>query len=103
MSFTSPFVGFCIVTAVDNISRRVRRGVVRARVDSFEGARQILDDLAAVWQSARYQQTLVARRVMELEGLLLATAGEGADEGQILEVREWIEQICAREMDCVYQ
>ncbi|KAK2623768.1 hypothetical protein QTJ16_006949 [Diplocarpon rosae] len=116
--FSSPFVGYAIVAAIDILSARVPLPMLGHRLASFQAARSILAELAQFWQSARNQEASIQRRVRDLADLARAQ-GEGAAGGigsradhlatiaretsdGALEMREAIEKTFSRNFDCVY-
>jgi hypothetical protein len=118
--FSSPFVGYSIVSAIDILTAKFPISSISTRLASFGGAQTILADLAVFWQSAKNQQALVIQRIRELAEL---TAGrdersgagaigfkfrsmglvtrESSGEG-IFEMREAIERTFPKEYDCLF-
>ncbi|KAH6666936.1 fungal-specific transcription factor domain-containing protein [Halenospora varia] len=106
--FSSPYVGYAIVSAIDILTARVPLASVPSRLSSFSGAQSVLAELALFWQSSKNQQALVLERVRDLAEL---TTGKGGSEvgrrfGEgregVFEMREAIERTFGAEWDCVY-
>jgi hypothetical protein len=115
--FSSPFVGYSIISAIDILTAKVTLPAVPARLASFSDAQSILAELTLFWQSAKNQQALVLQRVRDLTELTTGkdeAGGAGAigfkfgDMGAvatgdgIFEMREAIEKTFSRDYDCVY-
>ncbi|OWP05343.1 transcription factor Cys [Marssonina coronariae] len=116
--FSSPFVGYAIVSAVDILSAKVTLPMIGPRLASFQSARSILAELAQFWQSARNQEASVQLRVRDLADLArargdaaasgvgsrtdhLAAIAREASDG-VFEMREAIEKTFSRDFDCAY-
>ena len=118
--FSSPFVGYSIVSAIDILTAKVPISSISTRLASFSGAQTILAELALFWQSAKNQQALVIQRIRDLAelaagrdeaggagsigykfGAMGAVVRESTGEG-IFEMREAIEKTFSRDHDCVY-
>lgn len=116
--FSSPFVGYAIVSAIDILTAKVTLSTIPSRLTSFQGSQSILSELAQFWQSAKNQQALVQQRVRDLSDLVLAREEGGAgaigfkvdhlasvlrETGDgVFEMREAIEKTFSRDYDCVY-
>ncbi|KAE9364586.1 hypothetical protein N431DRAFT_497059 [Stipitochalara longipes BDJ] len=118
--FSSPFVGYSIVSAIDILTAKVPISSISTRLASFSGAQTILAELALFWQSAKNQQALAIQRIRDLAelaagrdeaggagaigfkfGAMGAVVRESTGEG-IFEMREAIEKTFTRDHDCVY-
>jgi len=118
--FSSPFVGYSIVSAIDILTAKVPISSISTRLASFSGAQTILAELALFWQSAKNQQALVIQRIRDLAelaagrdeaggagsigyqfGAMGAVVRESTGEG-IFEMRDAIEKTFSRDHDCVY-
>lgn len=117
--FSSPFVGYSIISAIDILTAKVALVTLPTRLSSFSGAQSILAELALFWQSARTQQALVLQRIRDLAELTMGKdeqgragairfkfgnmSGAGRDNGTgMFEMREAIEKTFSRDYDCVY-
>ena len=117
--FSSPFVGYSIISAIDILTTRVSVLALPDRLSSFAGAQSILTELALYWQSSRIQQTLVSQRVRDLAQLgrrydeqgraRAITVQDGHMSGVATEVREGVfqmreplEKTFSRDCDCIY-
>lgn len=116
--FSSPLVGYAIVSAVDVLTARFKLATIPSRLASFTGAQSILAEIAVFWQSAKNQQALVLQRVGELADLTTgkdahgtigalgfklydhAVGRENADG--IYEMREALEKAFSRDYDLFY-
>jgi hypothetical protein len=111
-SFSSPFVAYAIVSAIDILTARLPVSTVPTLLTSIRGAQTVLAELAPVWQSAKTQQALVIDRVRDVTEL---AADQGAgnslrfgtfvkhDGGEfVFEMRDSIEKTFARDFDCIY-
>jgi len=116
--FSSPFVGYSIISAVDILTAKFKLAMIPTRLASFSGAQSILAELALFWQSAKNQQALVLQRVGDMAELTTgkdmsggtgaigfkinhATVGRENAEG-FFEMREAIEKTFSRDYDCFY-
>jgi hypothetical protein len=106
--FSSPFVGYAIVSAIDILTARVSVATLARRLDSFHGAQAILAELALFWQCARTQQALLLQRIRELADLgargeagLVSRVGRGIREG-ILALNEPMERTFSIDYDSIY-
>lgn len=117
--FSSPFVGYSIISAIDILTARVSLVNLPTRLNSFSGAQSILGEIAMFWQSARTQQAVVLQRIRDLAELAtgkVEAGGAGAigfklgnlsrvgrDFGDgIFEMRDAIEKTFSRDYDCFY-
>lgn len=119
MKFSSPFVGYSIVGAIDILTAKFTPASIPGRLSAFSGAQYILSELALFWQSSKNQKALVQQRVRDLEELGNSRQEQGG-AGAIgfsfghmgslvketadgtLEMREAIEKTFPRDFDCVY-
>jgi hypothetical protein len=119
--FSSPFIGYSIVSAIDILTAKVPISSISTRLASFSGAQIILAELALFWQSDKHQQGLVIQRIRDLAELAAGrdehggagasgykfgsmgtvTRESGSGEG-IFEMREAIERMFSKDYDCVY-
>ena len=117
--FSSPFVGYATVSAIDILTARVSLATLPARLDSFSGAKSIVAELAAFWQSSKTQQTLILQRIRDLAELARCE-DEGGRAGAIgfqsgvlrgiareirpgeFEMCDPIEKTFSRDYDCCY-
>ncbi|KAM3074811.1 hypothetical protein ACMFMG_008225 [Clarireedia jacksonii] len=114
--FSSPFVGYAIVSAIDILSAHANTASIPSLLKSFCGAQEVLTEIALFWQSARTQQAAVAQRVRDLTEIAIAKeqpakGGIGnkflekiareAGEGKF-KMRDSLEKIFSREIDCIY-
>jgi hypothetical protein len=117
--FSSPFVGYSIVSAIDILTAKVPLATVPTRLASFSGAQAVLAELALFWQSAKNQQALVLERVRDLAELTTGREGQGgagvlgfkfgnmgvaskqAGE-EVFEMRDAIEKTFSKDFDCIY-
>lgn len=117
--FSSPFVAYSIVSAIDILTAKVPVAAVPARLASFSGAQAVLAELALIWQSAKNKQALVLERVRDLAelttgrddlgrvdglGLRFGSIGHASKEAgeDIFEMRQPIEKPFPKDFDCVY-
>ncbi|TVY82699.1 putative transcriptional regulatory protein [Lachnellula suecica] len=114
--FSSPFVGYSIVSAIDILTARVPLGTVPTYLASFSGAQAVLAELALFWQSSKNQQALVLERVRDLAELTTGREGAGGlgfkfgnmgvaskdAGGDVFEMRQAIEKTFSKDFDCVY-
>lgn len=105
--FSSPFVGYGIISAIDILTAKNSVSSIANRLSSFSGAQFTLSELAPFWQSAKNQQGLVVQRLRDLAGLAQnnnGNVGQIARENAegILEMRDPIEKTFSRDYDCVY-
>ncbi|EKD13424.1 uncharacterized protein L3040_002719 [Drepanopeziza brunnea f. sp. 'multigermtubi'] len=121
--FSSPFVGYGIISAVDILTAKTAApAAIPSRLASLRGSQAILAELALFWHSSKNQQALVQQRVADLDDLARARgeaggarAGVGgrgidhhlasifretADGG--FEMREAMEKTFSRDHDCIY-
>ena len=112
-NFSSPFIGYSIISAVDILTAKISLASIPSRLASFSGAQSILAELSHFWQSAKNQQALVAQRVRDLNEVMSAgkdgAGGAGLNFGHleagaqgVFEMRDAIEKTFSREFDCVY-
>jgi hypothetical protein len=114
--FSSPFIGYSIVSAIDILTSKVPISSISNRLASFSSAQSILGEIALFWQSAKNQQAQVIQRIRDLAELAARDEAGGAgaigfksgvmgatarDEG-IFEMREPIEKTFAKDHDCIY-
>lgn len=110
--FSSPFVGYSIVAAVDAVSAKFPLPNIRSILASFTGAQKIIDELACFWQSGKFQKGMVMKRIKELEELSVSmndpgkvdfkqSLGKENAEG-VFELSDLIEKTFPREHDCFY-
>lgn len=110
--FSSPFVGYSIVAAVDVVSARFPLSNIRSILASFHGAQKIIDELACFWQSGRFQKGMVTKLIKGLEELAMSmddpskaefrnSLGKENAEG-VFELSELVEKTFPREHDCFY-
>ncbi|KAH8591461.1 fungal-specific transcription factor domain-containing protein [Bisporella sp. PMI_857] len=95
--FSSPIVGYAIVSAVDILSARFKRESISNRLASFGGSQTVLAELALFWQSAKTQEAQVSQRASDMAGIM--KSGEG---GEMCESRQSIEMAFEREYDSFY-
>jgi hypothetical protein len=119
--FSSPFVGYSIISAIDILTAKVPTSSISTRLASFSGAQTILAELALFWQSAKNQQALVIQRIRNLAelaagrdeasragaigfkfGAMGAMVRDNNSGEGIFEMREAIEKTFAKDHDCVY-
>lgn len=113
--FSSPFVGYGIISAIDILTAKISVSSIPNRLTSFSGAQSTLSELAPFWQSAKNQQGLVVKRIRELADLASSKIETGGafkfgNMGQIaretgdgiFEMRNPIEKTFSRDYDCVY-
>lgn len=110
--FSSPFVGYAIISAIDVLSAKVSVPTLSSRLSSFGGAQAILGELAVFWQSARTQQALVIQRIRDLAELTRADEQGGAGAigfhgaipsgAGVYRMTEPMEKTFGRDYDCVY-
>lgn len=117
--FSSPFVGYSIVSAIDILTAKVPLATIPSRLASFSGAQAVLAELALFWQSSKNQQALVLQRVRDLAELTTGREGQGgtgalgfkfgnlgvaSKEGgeEIFEMRDAIEKTFSKDFDCIY-
>lgn len=117
--FSSPFVGYSIISAIDILTAKVSLAGLPTRLSSFSGAQSILSELTLFWHSARTQQALVLQRIRDLAELstgrdeaggagaigfkFAKLSGVGRDTGDgMFEMRDAIEKTFSRDYDCVY-
>ena len=112
VKFSSPFVGYSIIAAVDVLSASFPLSSVHELLVSFNGAQTILGELATFWQSGRHQYGMVQQRIKILNELAAArddpsksgfkfTIGRDGLDGSF-EFKDSIEQTFARDFDCFY-
>jgi hypothetical protein len=114
--FSSPFIGYSIVSAIDILTSKVSISSISNRLASFSSAQTILGEIALFWQSAKNQQAQVIQRIRDLAELAARDEAGGAgaigfksgvmgatarDEG-IFDMREPIEKTFAKDHDCIY-
>ncbi|KAL2062724.1 hypothetical protein VTL71DRAFT_5796 [Oculimacula yallundae] len=111
--FSSPFVGYAIVSAIDILTAKVTIHSVANRLASFQGSQAILAELAQFWQSSKNQQALIQQRIRDLAELV-RIRDEGAPSAEhiaafaretgdgVYEMREAIEKTFSRDYDCIY-
>jgi hypothetical protein len=114
--FSSPFVGYAIVSAIDILTSEFPLSSVPALLTSFGGAQSILAELALFWQSGKNQHALIAQRSRDLSELRDGQSGAGAigfkfgnmgvvdsqrGEGNF-KMQESLETTFSRGYDCVY-
>jgi hypothetical protein len=119
MRFSSPFVGFAVVSAVDILSAKLSPASVSERLASFGGSESATRELALFWQCSKNQLAQVQQRINDWTeisksvveaggastvafkfgqyGSLVRESAEG-----LLEFREPIEKTYPTEFDCVY-
>lgn len=68
-TFSTPFVGFSIISAVDIVTEQGLVGQMEGVLRGIRGARRILEELSHFWRSARLQTQTVSKRIEELEVL----------------------------------
>ena len=121
--FSSPFVGYSIVSAIDILTAKIPISSISTRLASFSGAQTILAELALFWQSAKNQQALVIQRIRDVAelaagrdeaggagaigfkfGVMGAVVREAGNNGgeAIFEMREAMEKTFAMDHDCIY-
>lgn len=117
--FSSPFVGYAIISAIDILTAKIAMSTIPSRLASFSGAQNILGELALFWQSAKNQQGLASQRIRDLAELASSRDGQGGpgaigfkfgnmgpiarDSGDgMFEMRDPIEKTFSRDYDCVY-
>jgi len=114
--FSSPFVGYAIVSAIDILTSEFPLSSVSALLASFGSAQSILAELALFWQSGKNQYALVAQRSRDLSELKGGQGGTGAigfkfrNVGVVgsqsgdgnFKMRESLETTFSRDYDCVY-
>lgn len=117
--FSSPFVGYGIISAIDILTAKIAISNIPSRLASFSGAQSILAELAPFWQSAKNQQGIVMQRIRDLAELASSRDEQGGigaigfkfgnmgpiarDTGDgIFEMRDPIEKTFSRDYDCVY-
>lgn len=110
--FSSPFVGYAIVSAIDILTAKVPIQSIGSRLASFHGSQAVLAELALFWQSAKNQHGLIQQRIQDLaelarikdEGLTVQiAAGFARETGDgVFEMREAIEKTFSRDYDCIY-
>jgi hypothetical protein len=120
-SFSSPFAGFAIVSAVDILTAKMGPSSVTERLDSFAGAESVMAELAQFWQASKNQHGLVQQRIKDWTEIYRSLKEAGgastvafkfgqcgnlvreSSEGEgMLEMREAVERMYPREFDCVY-
>lgn len=111
MKFSSPFVGYTIVSAIDILTSKFTIAGLPRRLSSFRNPQLVLKELACFWQSSKNQMALVQKRVDDLTELLTLQNGgttthlghsfRDCGEG-IMECREPIDKTFERNMDVVY-
>lgn len=114
--FSSPFVGYSIISAIDVLTAKVSLATLPTRLSSFSGAQSILAELAFYWQSARTQQALLLQRIRDLAELTTRADEQGGAgaigfhignmsgvgrEG-VFAMKEPMEKTFSRDYDCVY-
>jgi hypothetical protein len=111
--FSSPFIGYSIVAAVDVMSTKFPLSSTKSILTSFHGAQVILGELAMFWQSGRFQNSMIQKRIRDLTELVATLEDpsraassvqnigvEGADG--LFEMKDSVEKTFAREHDCFY-
>jgi len=114
--FSSPFVGYSIVSATDILTAKVPLATISTRIASFSGAQAVLAELAFFWHSAKKQQALVFERVQDLaefttgrevQGPLMSRFGnlgvaikEAGEE--IFQMKQAMEKTLPKDYDCIY-
>ncbi|TQS38850.1 hypothetical protein Golomagni_00637 [Golovinomyces magnicellulatus] len=107
--FTSPFIGYCVVSAVDILTAMLPVSSIPSRLDSFQSSLAILSELSIFWRSSIHQRDLVQKRLLSLTHLTTeranlnpTSAGALSNDG-ICAISEPLEQIFARKDDCIYR
>jgi hypothetical protein len=117
--FSSPYIGYSIISAIDILTAKVSLTTLPARLTSFSGAQSILAELGVFWQSARTQQALALQRTRDLAQLTTRDGEQGGTEAigfqvgnlsgaakevrkGVFEMREPIEKTFSRDYDCAY-
>ena len=95
--FSSPLIGFAIVSAVDILSARFRRESIPNRLASFGGAHVEVTKLATFWQSSKRHLALVAQRSSDMRDVM-----NSGDTTETCEMRDPIEDMFARNYDSFY-
>lgn len=105
IGFSSPFVGYAIISAVDILSAKSTKDDIHNIIGSLTGARSVLAEIAQIWQTAKIQETLVSQRVSDLTEIEQEKQSSAAEELSIgtFQMREPLEKTFARENDCIYQ
>ncbi|KAI9647388.1 hypothetical protein NHQ30_003773 [Ciborinia camelliae] len=105
IKFSSPFVAYAIVSAIDILSAKVSRASIPSIIHSFSGSRSVIAEIAQFWQTAKTQETLVVQRVTELQEIERMNWSSSAKElgNGTFGMREPLEKTFSRENDCIYQ
>lgn len=110
--FSSPFVGYSIVAAIDVVSAKFPLTATKSVLNSLNGAQTIIGELALFWQSGRFQSGMIQKRIGDLTELAASlddpsranfrkTVGEDTADG-LFEMTTAIEKTFSREHDCFY-
>ncbi|XMA09752.1 hypothetical protein WAI453_002543 [Rhynchosporium graminicola] len=116
IKFSSPFVGYAIVSAIDILTAKITARSIACRLASFRGSQAIIAELALFWHSSKNQQALIEQRLRDLgelgelvrdrdegfpsTGHIAAFARESGDG--VFEMKEPIEKTFSRDYDCIY-
>ncbi|KAA8573739.1 hypothetical protein MFRU_001g03270 [Monilinia fructicola] len=105
IEFTSPFVGYAIVAAVDILSARSTRAEIPSIINSFSGARSVIAEIAQFWQTAKIQDSIISKRVSDLTEVERKNWSSSAKElsNGTFEMHDPLENTFSRENDCIYQ
>lgn len=105
--FTSPFVGYSILSAIDILTAKVEQAEVPSLLSSINGSLSLLAELASSWESAKSHQALVLQRMKDLAGLTTgdnnkhpAAATEGSDG--VFHMKKALETTFAKGYDSFY-
>ncbi|CAD6500296.1 BgTH12-07476 [Blumeria graminis f. sp. triticale] len=97
--FTSPFAGYCIVTAIDILAAKVPLKKIEERLVLFQGSQSVLSDICCFWQSSNAQKLSVQQRVRELVQL---SQGEASSNSECFSLGGPIDKLLSRKGDCLY-
>ncbi|KAF7872198.1 hypothetical protein EAF04_003123 [Stromatinia cepivora] len=103
--FSSPFVGYAIISAVDILSAKPSRASIPSIISSFHGARSVISEIAQFWQAAMTQEALISQRVSDLDEIDRRNWSASAKElsNGTFGMREPLEKTFSRENDGIYQ
>ncbi|KAF7880613.1 uncharacterized protein EAF02_007459 [Botrytis sinoallii] len=104
IEFSSPFVGYAILSAVDILSAKTHKASILSIIDSFSGARSVIAEIAQFWQMARIQEALISGRVSDLTEIDRRSWSASAKQSSagFFQMSEPLEKTFSRENDGIY-
>ena len=103
-TFTTPFPGYAILSAIDIVSAGGLDSNLRSTLDEIDGSLGCLRELAPIWSSSKEQLRACEKRFYQLKNITITpkTARSGCWLGRKWGIKTPLEQEFGPENDCIY-